>query len=286
MSDLETLISFLEETQALRRHELGININYSKLTYLERNEEIVFLWRNFHQFYGNYNNLFLKAKESFPEEKYLHALYQEFDEKYFPLVKDARLDNLPSCVRKFPEREVSPYLEKTIEFLEEVRKFYLDKNNFLKKREANQLNKREELDLVKELYPKIRELCRKYNSKNEERKLEFPEQIYLEELLHSAEKRNPRMFLHPNLLSYLDRHLQEIGDENSEKYLPVRVCNVFDSIRICYVGELVQKTESDLLRVKHFGRKSLKYVKEYLAQLGLQLGMKEIGEYWVPPAED
>ena len=40
------------------------------------------------------------------------------------------------------------------------------------------------------------------------------------------------------------------------------------------VGELVQKTESEMLKTKNFGRKSLKEIKEILATMGLSLGMK------------
>ena len=50
---------------------------------------------------------------------------------------------------------------------------------------------------------------------------------------------------------------------------------------IQYIGELVQKTEADLLKTKNFGRKSLKEIKEILAEMGLQLGMKLEG--WIPP---
>ena len=41
-----------------------------------------------------------------------------------------------------------------------------------------------------------------------------------------------------------------------------------------YIGELVQKTESEMLKTKNFGRKSLKEIKEILAEMGLSLGMK------------
>ena len=41
-----------------------------------------------------------------------------------------------------------------------------------------------------------------------------------------------------------------------------------------YIGELVQKTEAEMLKTKNFGRKSLKEIKEILAEMGLSLGMK------------
>jgi DNA-directed RNA polymerase subunit alpha len=43
---------------------------------------------------------------------------------------------------------------------------------------------------------------------------------------------------------------------------------------ITLIGELVQKTEQDMLKTKNFGRKSLKEIKEILATMGLGLGMK------------
>ena len=43
---------------------------------------------------------------------------------------------------------------------------------------------------------------------------------------------------------------------------------------ITLIGELVQRTEQDMLKTKNFGRKSLKEIKEILANMGLSLGMK------------
>jgi DNA-directed RNA polymerase subunit alpha (EC 2.7.7.6) len=43
---------------------------------------------------------------------------------------------------------------------------------------------------------------------------------------------------------------------------------------IKYIGELVQKTEAEMLKTKNFGRKSLNEIKEILAEMGLSLGMK------------
>ena len=40
------------------------------------------------------------------------------------------------------------------------------------------------------------------------------------------------------------------------------------------IGELVQKTEAEMLKTKNFGRKSLNEIKEILANMGLSLGMK------------
>lgn len=55
--------------------------------------------------------------------------------------------------------------------------------------------------------------------------------------------------------------------------LSVRSANCLQNANIQYIGELVQKTESDLLKTKNFGRKSLKEIKDKLQELGLSLGM-------------
>jgi len=56
--------------------------------------------------------------------------------------------------------------------------------------------------------------------------------------------------------------------------LSVRSANCLQNANIRYIGELVQKTESEMLKTKHFGRTSLKEIKEILASMGLSLGMK------------
>jgi DNA-directed RNA polymerase subunit alpha len=59
----------------------------------------------------------------------------------------------------------------------------------------------------------------------------------------------------------------------SELELSVRASNCLEAARIETVGELVQKTEADLLRVRSFGKTSLREVKRKLADWGLSLGM-------------
>jgi DNA-directed RNA polymerase subunit alpha len=66
-----------------------------------------------------------------------------------------------------------------------------------------------------------------------------------------------------------------------ELELSVRSANCLQNANIRYIGELVQKTEAEMLKTKNFGRKSLKEIKEILAEMGLSLGMKLDG--WVPP---
>jgi hypothetical protein len=58
-----------------------------------------------------------------------------------------------------------------------------------------------------------------------------------------------------------------------ELELSVRSWNCLRNDGIIYVGELVQKSEAEMLRTPNFGRKSLNEIKEMLAQLGLHLGM-------------
>ena len=59
-----------------------------------------------------------------------------------------------------------------------------------------------------------------------------------------------------------------------ELELSVRSANCLQNANIHLIGELVQRTEAEMLKTKNFGRKSLKEIKEILADMGLQLGMK------------
>src|SRR6266403_5680247 len=71
----------------------------------------------------------------------------------------------------------------------------------------------------------------------------------------------------------------EIKNENlnrsvEELELSVRSYNCLKNANIQSIGELVQKTEAEMLRTKNFGRKSLNEIKEILTNMGLSLGMK------------
>jgi DNA-directed RNA polymerase subunit alpha len=71
----------------------------------------------------------------------------------------------------------------------------------------------------------------------------------------------------------------EIRNENlnrsvEELELSVRSYNCLKNANIQTIGELVQKTEAEMLKTKNFGRKSLNEIKEILATMGLSLGMK------------
>jgi DNA-directed RNA polymerase subunit alpha len=63
--------------------------------------------------------------------------------------------------------------------------------------------------------------------------------------------------------------------------LSVRASNCLQAANIKYIGDLVQKTEQEMLKTKNFGRKSLKEIKELLAEMGFTLGMKL--DNWPPP---
>jgi DNA-directed RNA polymerase subunit alpha len=59
-----------------------------------------------------------------------------------------------------------------------------------------------------------------------------------------------------------------------ELELSVRSANCLKNDNIIYIGDLVQKSETDMLRTPNFGRKSLNEIKEVLGQMGLHLGME------------
>jgi DNA-directed RNA polymerase subunit alpha len=63
-----------------------------------------------------------------------------------------------------------------------------------------------------------------------------------------------------------------------ELELSVRVSNCLESIKVGTVGQLVKMTEADLLKVRSFGKTSLREVKRKLADIGLSLGMTGINE--------
>ena len=56
--------------------------------------------------------------------------------------------------------------------------------------------------------------------------------------------------------------------------LSVRAANCLENANIKYIGELVTKSEAEMLKTKNFGRKSLNEIKDILAEMGLSLGMK------------
>ncbi len=78
-----------------------------------------------------------------------------------------------------------------------------------------------------------------------------------------AEETRPELEFNAALLKKVD-----------ELELSVRSANCLKNDNIVYIGDLIQKTEAEMLRTPNFGRKSLNEIKEVLAQMGLHLGME------------
>ena len=77
------------------------------------------------------------------------------------------------------------------------------------------------------------------------------------------ETRHPELAFNAALLKKVD-----------ELELSVRSANCLKNDNIVYIGDLIQKTEAEMLRTPNFGRKSLNEIKEVLASMGLHLGME------------
>jgi DNA-directed RNA polymerase subunit alpha len=73
--------------------------------------------------------------------------------------------------------------------------------------------------------------------------------------------------IRPVFNEYLDRPVEGLP-------ISVRAFNGLQTADIKYIGELVQRTEQDMLKIKNFGRKSLNEIKEVLTDMGLSLGMR------------
>ncbi len=100
------------------------------------------------------------------------------------------------------------------------------------------------------------------------------DQLYLfinfeEPQVVAAEEQKDELPFNKNLLRKVD-----------ELELSVRSANCLKNDNIIYIGDLVQKTEADMLRTPNFGRKSLNEIKEVITQMGLQLGMETTN--WPP----
>ena len=72
----------------------------------------------------------------------------------------------------------------------------------------------------------------------------------------------------------MDKMSEVLNRSVEELELSVRSYNCLKNANIQSIGELVQKTEAEMLRTKNFGRKSLNEIKEILANMGLSLGMR------------
>jgi len=75
---------------------------------------------------------------------------------------------------------------------------------------------------------------------------------------------------------FLDKNVEDLE-------LSVRSANCLKNADIQYIGQLVQKTDAEMLKTKNFGRKSLNEIKALLAEHDLTLGMKIEG--WKPPGD-
>ena len=84
-----------------------------------------------------------------------------------------------------------------------------------------------------------------------------------------VEETRPELPFNPALLKRVE-----------ELELSVRSANCLKNDNIIYIGDLVQKTEAEMLRTPNFGRKSLNEIKEVLSGMGLHLGMEV--EDWPP----
>jgi DNA-directed RNA polymerase subunit alpha len=75
-------------------------------------------------------------------------------------------------------------------------------------------------------------------------------------------------------MSEEEERLKELLNESVEELeLSVRSANCLKTANIKTIGDLVRKTESDMLKYKNFGRKSLNEIKEILVGMGLSFGM-------------
>ncbi len=85
---------------------------------------------------------------------------------------------------------------------------------------------------------------------------------FVEPEMQTTETAVPELEFNPALLKKVD-----------ELELSVRSANCLKNDNIVYIGDLIQKSETEMLRTPNFGRKSLNEIKEVLAQMGLHLGM-------------
>lgn len=93
--------------------------------------------------------------------------------------------------------------------------------------------------------------------------------INFEEVVEEATAKEEDLDINPNLLMKVD-----------ELELSVRSANCLKNENLVYIGDLVQKTEGEMLKTPNFGRKSLNEIRDVLMQMGLGLGMRLEG--WPP----
>ncbi|MDD9911497.1 MAG: DNA-directed RNA polymerase subunit alpha [Alphaproteobacteria bacterium] len=93
--------------------------------------------------------------------------------------------------------------------------------------------------------------------------------VNFEEVEEETVVEEEELDINPHLLMKVD-----------ELELSVRSANCLKNENIVYIGDLVQKSESEMLKTPNFGRKSLNEIRDVLVQMGLGLGMKLEG--WPP----
>ncbi len=112
---------------------------------------------------------------------------------------------------------------------------------------------------------------------------ELGDQLASEQAVQSMQESQTTTTVDPNLEQKLNMTVQELD-------LSVRANNCLESARVSNVRELVQRTDADLLKVRSFGKTSLREVKRRLADMGLSLGMDleaiRAGNAATPPAAD
>jgi len=101
-------------------------------------------------------------------------------------------------------------------------------------------------------------------------------QDQLQLFINFEEPRHPSEEIRPSELPFNKNLLRKVD----ELELSVRSANCLKNDNIVYIGDLVQKSEAEMLRTPNFGRKSLNEIKEVLAQMGLHLGMEIVN--WPP----
>ena len=74
--------------------------------------------------------------------------------------------------------------------------------------------------------------------------------------------------------TFLDKNVEDLE-------LSVRSANCLKNAQIQFIGQLVNKTDAEMLKTKNFGRKSLNEIKALLSEHNLTLGMKYDG--WITP---
>ena len=109
----------------------------------------------------------------------------------------------------------------------------------------------------------------------------FPEDAVAFAAKILKEQMNPFINFEEEVEPVEEEEISEDEDVNENLYRPVsdlelsvRSANCLQNAKINLIGELVQKTDAEMLKTKNFGRKSLNEIKAILSDMGLSLGMK------------